>query len=73
MNRESYAWVFEISDIYDNKIRKKLFKLAKELGLSEWKMLIDLCTLPDVIIKLVIFSFTAKSKKYFFFLKAQNA
>jgi hypothetical protein len=50
MNRESYAWVFEISDIYDNKIRKKLFKLAKELGLSEWKMLIDLCTLPDVII-----------------------
>ena len=72
MNRESYAWVFEKSDISDKKIQKKLFKLAKDLGLSEWKMLIDLCTLPDVKINLIIFSFTAKSKNLLFLQKDKN-
>jgi hypothetical protein len=48
MNRESYIWVFKNSDIYEKKLQQKLFKLANELAVSEWKMLIDLCTLPDV-------------------------
>ncbi len=31
MNRESYAWVFEKSDIFDKKTQKKLFKPARDL------------------------------------------
>jgi hypothetical protein len=48
MNRASYIWVFEQSEILNSKIQIKLIKLAKDLHILEWDMFIYLETLPDV-------------------------
>ncbi len=49
MNYENYYWVFEYCQIFDSKVQSKLLKLAKQLAMSEWQMLIFLDdSLPDV-------------------------
>ena len=40
MDYESYLRVFQNCDIHDQKIQSKLLKLAKDLKISEWQMLI---------------------------------
>ena len=47
-NNDSFKWVFTISEIYDKKTQSKLLKLAKDLNMTEWELLIHLETLPDV-------------------------
>jgi hypothetical protein len=48
LNRTTYIWAFELCEIMDAKIQVKLFKLAKDLSISEWDMLNHLDNLPDV-------------------------
>ena len=49
MNYENYYWVFDNCKIFDRKVQSKLLKLAKELAMTEWQMLIFLDdSLPDV-------------------------
>ena len=49
MNIANYLWVFEQCEITNQHIQIRLIRLAKYLNISEWTMLIDLETLPDVI------------------------
>ncbi len=48
MNRATYIWAFEQCEIIEAKIQVKLMKVAKDLNISEWEMLIYLENLPDV-------------------------
>jgi hypothetical protein len=54
MNRASYIWVLEHTEILKPKIQIKLIKLAKDLNISEWDMYIYLETLPDVSYRILI-------------------
>ena len=63
MNRASYIWVLELTEILKPKIQIKLLKLAKDLNISEWDMYINLETLPDVRYRIFI------NKSYIFEIK----
>ena len=54
IRRATYIWAFECCEIMDEKIQVKLMKLAKDLSISEWEMLIHLDNLPDVSKKIPI-------------------
>ena len=48
MNSDTFTWVFERCEIFDQKVQVKLRQLAKNLNMSEWEILIFLEPLPDV-------------------------